>query len=114
MLRSGPGPPPPPSSAKTPSSTVQKKTTPKPVAAPPSDGRSNLLKQIEGGANLRKVTDDMINDRSSAKASSANEGGLVGALKSELLKMTVVMNYSDSDDSDNSNSDDDDNWDDDD
>ena len=63
---------------------------------------------------MRKVTDDMINDRSSAKASSANEGGLVGALKKELVNMAGVMNYSDSDDSDNSNSDDDDDWDDDD
>ena len=74
---------------------------------PVSDSRSDLMNQIRGGAvKLRKVTDDDINDRSSAKGAS-NTGGLMGALTGALKDIEGVLNYSSDEDTDNS---DDEDW----
>lgn len=132
-LGGGPPPPPPPpgpglSSPPTMTSTPKLPTNPKPNRGdlngqiqnfsgglkkpppnnpPPASGRGDLMSQIRGGAKLRPVTDDDINDRNS---SSVEEGGLMGALKGALANIHEATGFS-SDDEDDSDDSDDDDWD---
>ena len=76
------GPPPPPKAKEAPS----------------------LLDQIRAGKNLKKAEERQLEEKPKIV-----DGGVMGDLEEALEKMTGVMNYSSSDDSD-SNSDSDSGW----
>ena len=64
----------------------------------------SLLDQIRAGKNLKKAEERQLEEKPKIV-----DGGVMGDLEDALEKMTGVMNYSSSEDSD-SNSDSDDGW----
>ena len=74
-----------------------------PPPPPKAPEPSSLLDQIRAGKNLKKADERELDEKSKV------DGGVMGDLEDALEKMTGVMNYSSSEDSD-PNSDSDSGW----
>ncbi|KAM4562748.1 actin nucleation-promoting factor WAS isoform 2-T2 [Odontesthes bonariensis] len=108
-----PPPPPPPatSTSNLPPPPPSGGTKPPPASTGGGDSRGDLLKQIQIGKSLRKVTES--SDPAPPAASESGEG-IVGALMMVMQKRSKVIHSSDDSEEDGGHDDDDDDdeWDD--